>query len=157
MSSYHIHGEKRRLLCKTWCQAVLLRREAGPKSAVVVKRHSPMDSAIAGLTRAALYRLTTDDNALRKGWHMPPKLAAECTWLFNTNVPIFPYLLWESLINSLIRETDHATRPIHQAPRYTVVERDQMKLLLVRRPCYLVVFAGWPLFLSGFYSWHTTD
>jgi len=30
-----------------------------------------------GWTHVALYRLTTDDNALRKGWHMPPKMAAE--------------------------------------------------------------------------------
>jgi len=27
--------------------------------------------------QVASYRLTTDDNALRKGWHMPPKMAAE--------------------------------------------------------------------------------
>jgi hypothetical protein len=30
-----------------------------------------------GLTEFALYRLTTDDNALRKGWRMPPKITTE--------------------------------------------------------------------------------
>jgi hypothetical protein len=34
---------------------------------------------IVGWVPAALYTLTTDDNALRKWWHMPPKVAAECT------------------------------------------------------------------------------
>jgi hypothetical protein len=35
-----------------------------------------MDSGGSGSILAALYRLTTDDNALQKGWHMPPKMAA---------------------------------------------------------------------------------
>jgi hypothetical protein len=30
---------------------------------------------------AALYRLTTDDNGLRKGWHMPPKTTGVVTQL----------------------------------------------------------------------------
>ncbi|KAF2787247.1 hypothetical protein K505DRAFT_130385 [Melanomma pulvis-pyrius CBS 109.77] len=38
-----------------------------------------MASSTAGSIPAALHRLTTDDNALRKGWHMPPKMAAERT------------------------------------------------------------------------------
>jgi hypothetical protein len=29
------------------------------------------------LYKFALYRLTTDNNALRKGWHMPLKIVAE--------------------------------------------------------------------------------
>lgn len=39
----------------------------------------------------ALYRLTTDDNTLRKEWHMPLEMAAEGILLFITNVLIFPY------------------------------------------------------------------
>ncbi|KAL9110907.1 MAG: hypothetical protein Q9227_004522 [Pyrenula ochraceoflavens] len=36
------------------------------------------DINISGSILVALFTLTTNDNALRKGWHMPTKVAAEC-------------------------------------------------------------------------------
>ena len=39
-----------------------------------------------GATHFVLYRLTTDDNALRKGWYMLARMAVGCIWLFNINV-----------------------------------------------------------------------
>lgn len=65
---------------KTWLFALVLRgrREAMRRSGGATSKHCWMVTAGCGSTRAALYRLTTDDNALQKGWHMSPKMAAEC-------------------------------------------------------------------------------
>jgi hypothetical protein len=45
------------------------------KSVSAEKEQLTMVFSTFGLTHAAIYRLTTDDNALRKGWHMPLKTA----------------------------------------------------------------------------------
>lgn len=44
-----------------------------------VNKPSSTGTNTYGWILAALYRLTTEDNALRKGWHMPRKMAAERT------------------------------------------------------------------------------
>jgi len=44
------------------------------------------DSTMFGLIPVALYRPTTDDNALRKGRHMPPKTTGIVTQLLNTKL-----------------------------------------------------------------------
>ncbi|KAF2475782.1 uncharacterized protein BDR25DRAFT_350068 [Lindgomyces ingoldianus] len=51
-------------------------------------------------TRVALYRFTTDDNAPRKRWHMPPKMAAECPRCHSAAQQHEEGLKYWALINS---------------------------------------------------------
>ena len=70
------------------------------------------------LTPVALCRLTTDDNALRKGRHLPLKMAVECTYPFSTTRVLFPYLVTIlpktnlSTVQSLFTQRGPEIRPV---------------------------------------------